>query len=194
MRRSSIGSASAGDRLDGVVEALEAFLGQREEDVVLAGEVAVDRGRAVLDALGDLADGDLPVALGDEEVAGRGENGLADGVPLSVLSFLDAHRFRIPEHCSVDLMAFDEQARPARFPGAGGLHYRPCVLPTADRAQTIPPLAASALAWAVPGAGHLLLGRRQKGLIFLVALTAMFADRPAACRAGCSRSWSASRW
>ena len=45
---------------------------------------------------------------------------------------------------------------------------------TADRAQTIPPLAASALAWAVPGAGHLLLGRRQKGLIFLVALTAMF--------------------
>jgi hypothetical protein len=45
---------------------------------------------------------------------------------------------------------------------------------TADRAQTIPPLAASALAWAIPGAGHLVLGRRQKGLIFLVALTAMF--------------------
>jgi hypothetical protein len=45
---------------------------------------------------------------------------------------------------------------------------------TADRAQTIPPLAASALAWAVPGAGHLLLGRRQKGLVFLVALPAMF--------------------
>jgi hypothetical protein len=45
---------------------------------------------------------------------------------------------------------------------------------TADRAQTIPPLAASALAWAVPGAGHLLLGRRQKGLVFLAALTAMF--------------------
>jgi hypothetical protein len=46
---------------------------------------------------------------------------------------------------------------------------------TADRAQTIPPLAVTALAWAVPGAGHLLLGRRQKGLIFLVALSAMFA-------------------
>ena len=45
----------------------------------------------------------------------------------------------------------------------------------ADRAQTIPPLAASALAWAIPGAGHLLLGRRQKGLVFLVALTSMFA-------------------
>lgn len=32
-----------------------------------------------------------------------------------------------------------------------------------------------ALAWLVPGAGHLLLGRRQKGLVFLVALPAMFA-------------------
>jgi hypothetical protein len=31
-----------------------------------------------------------------------------------------------------------------------------------------------ALAWLVPGAGHLLLGRRQKGLIFLVMLPVMF--------------------
>jgi hypothetical protein len=30
------------------------------------------------------------------------------------------------------------------------------------------------LAWAIPGAGHLLLGRRQKGVVFLVALTSMF--------------------
>ncbi|MDQ3214063.1 MAG: hypothetical protein M3Q85_15400, partial [Acidobacteriota bacterium] len=29
-------------------------------------------------------------------------------------------------------------------------------------------------AWAVPGAGHLWMGRRQKGLIFLLALPAMF--------------------
>jgi hypothetical protein len=29
-------------------------------------------------------------------------------------------------------------------------------------------------AWAVPGAGHLWLGRRQKGLVFLIALPAMF--------------------
>jgi hypothetical protein len=29
-------------------------------------------------------------------------------------------------------------------------------------------------AWLVPGAGHLWLGRRQKGLIFLVALPLMF--------------------
>jgi hypothetical protein len=30
-------------------------------------------------------------------------------------------------------------------------------------------------AWAVPGAGHLWLGRRSKGFIFLVALPLMFA-------------------
>jgi hypothetical protein len=29
--------------------------------------------------------------------------------------------------------------------------------------------------WAIPGAGHLWLGRRTKGLIFLVALPLMFA-------------------
>lgn len=32
-----------------------------------------------------------------------------------------------------------------------------------------------AVAWALPGAGHLWLGRRSKGLVFLVALPLMFA-------------------
>jgi uncharacterized protein DUF6677 len=32
-----------------------------------------------------------------------------------------------------------------------------------------------ALAWLVPGAGHLLQGRRDKGLVFLVTLPLMFA-------------------
>jgi hypothetical protein len=32
-----------------------------------------------------------------------------------------------------------------------------------------------AAAWAIPGAGHLWLGRRQKGLTFLLALLLMFA-------------------
>jgi hypothetical protein len=32
-----------------------------------------------------------------------------------------------------------------------------------------------AAAWAVPGAGHLWLGRRQKGIVFLLALPLMFA-------------------
>lgn len=46
----------------------------------------------------------------------------------------------------------------------------------ADRAQPgINPYLVSLVAWAVPGAGHLWLGRRQKGLVFFVALTAMFA-------------------
>ncbi len=45
----------------------------------------------------------------------------------------------------------------------------------AARAQTIHPLVASAVAWLVPGGGHLLLGRRQKGLVFLIAIPAMFA-------------------
>src|SRR3982750_1580697 len=31
-----------------------------------------------------------------------------------------------------------------------------------------------ALAWLIPGAGHLLLRRRQKGIVFLLALPLMF--------------------
>jgi hypothetical protein len=30
-------------------------------------------------------------------------------------------------------------------------------------------------AWAIPGAGHFWMGRKEKGLVFLVALSAMFA-------------------
>jgi hypothetical protein len=32
-----------------------------------------------------------------------------------------------------------------------------------------------AIAWAIPGAGHLLLGRIQKGVVFLITLSLMFA-------------------
>ena len=46
----------------------------------------------------------------------------------------------------------------------------------ADRAQsTANPYLIAAAAWLVPGAGHLWLGRTQKGLIFLVLLPLMFA-------------------
>jgi len=38
----------------------------------------------------------------------------------------------------------------------------------------VPPAAVCVVSWLVPGAGHLMQGRRQKGIIFLVALTAMF--------------------
>ena len=49
---------------------------------------------------------------------------------------------------------------------------------TADRsrpASTTSPYLICALAWAVPSAGHLWLGRRQKGLIILLTLPLMFA-------------------
>lgn len=46
----------------------------------------------------------------------------------------------------------------------------------ADRVQsTSSPYLICAGAWAVPGAGHLWLGRRQKGIIFLVTLPLMCA-------------------
>jgi len=46
---------------------------------------------------------------------------------------------------------------------------------TADREQSATHTYLICLAaWAVPGAGHLLLGRLQKGLTFLIALTLMF--------------------
>jgi hypothetical protein len=39
----------------------------------------------------------------------------------------------------------------------------------------VPPAAVCVVSWLVPGAGHLMQGRRQKGLVFLIALTVMFA-------------------
>jgi hypothetical protein len=46
----------------------------------------------------------------------------------------------------------------------------------ADRTQiTTNPYLISVAAWLVPGAGHLWLGRTQKGIVFLVALPLMFA-------------------
>ena len=39
----------------------------------------------------------------------------------------------------------------------------------------MPPAVVCVVSWLVPGAGHLLQGRAQKGVIFFVALTAMFA-------------------
>ncbi len=39
----------------------------------------------------------------------------------------------------------------------------------------MPPAVVCLLSWLVPGAGHFVVGRRQKGLIFLIALPLMFA-------------------
>ena len=46
---------------------------------------------------------------------------------------------------------------------------------TVDRARATNAYLVCVAAWAVPGGGHLWLGRRQKGLVFLVALSLMFA-------------------
>ena len=45
-----------------------------------------------------------------------------------------------------------------------------------ERAASEPGVIALvvAAAWAIPGAGHLWLGRRQKGIIFLIVLPLMF--------------------
>jgi len=45
----------------------------------------------------------------------------------------------------------------------------------AEQTQTGGLVLLCLASWAVPGAGHLWLGRRAKGLIFLVALPLMFA-------------------
>jgi hypothetical protein len=48
---------------------------------------------------------------------------------------------------------------------------------TADRAASASnPYLICIAAWALPGAGHLWLGRRQKGITFLVVLVLMFAS------------------
>jgi hypothetical protein len=45
----------------------------------------------------------------------------------------------------------------------------------ADRTQSGGLVLLCLASWAIPGAGHLWLGRRAKGLIFFVALPLMFA-------------------
>ncbi len=44
----------------------------------------------------------------------------------------------------------------------------------AEQTQTGTLVLLGLAAWAVPGAGHLWLGRRSKGLVFLIALPLMF--------------------
>jgi hypothetical protein len=45
----------------------------------------------------------------------------------------------------------------------------------ASSTSTVNPYLVCAAAWAVPGGGHLMLGRYQKGLTLLVLLPLMFA-------------------
>jgi len=45
----------------------------------------------------------------------------------------------------------------------------------AEQTQTGGLVLLGLASWAIPGAGHLWLGRRSKGLVFLIALPLMFA-------------------
>ncbi len=84
-----------------VAEEAEAFLCERIEDVVLAGEVAVDGGGAVLDPFGDLANGNVVEALGDKEFARRVEDRPADRLAVPFVSFFDSHG--CPEKWDLDV-------------------------------------------------------------------------------------------
>jgi len=46
---------------------------------------------------------------------------------------------------------------------------------TAEQTQSGTIVLLCLASWAIPGAGHLWLGRRSKGLIFLIAIPLMFA-------------------
>lgn len=63
--------------------------------------------------------------------------------------------------------------REARFQGSLG-YTRDVTVTAAARSHTVSPVAAAALAWVVPGLGHLVLGKRQKAAVFFVAIPLMF--------------------
>ena len=56
-----------------------------------------------------------------------------------------------------------------------GVNYRPVRATAAEQTQTGGLVLLCLASWAIPGAGHLWLGRRSKGLVFLIALPLMFA-------------------
>src|SRR5262249_12118714 len=74
-----------------IAQQAKPLLGEGEEDVVLARKVAVNRGRAVFDPLGDLPDGDVREPFGDEELARGIQDGSAYGFAIALVAFLDSH-------------------------------------------------------------------------------------------------------
>jgi hypothetical protein len=55
------------------------------------------------------------------------------------------------------------------------VNYSAVPATAAERTQSSSLVLLCVASWAIPGAGHLWLGRRAKGLILLVALPVMFA-------------------
>ena len=72
-------------------EHLQAFLGEGEKDVFLAGEIAVNRPRAVLDLFSHLPHRHVGVALSQEQASCRGQNGAPDVLALSGMTFSNSH-------------------------------------------------------------------------------------------------------
>src|SRR5262249_38376840 len=73
------------------VKELESFFSEGVENVVFRREISVDGCGAVLDALGDLANRDMLIAVSNEQIAGRVQNGAANRFSLASLSLFDAH-------------------------------------------------------------------------------------------------------
>ena len=95
---------AAPDLIDGICgrplllageEDSEPLFSERQEDVVLAGKIAINGGGAVLDLLGDFSDGDVLVALGDEQLARSVQNRPGDRLPFPLMPFLDSHAFSL---------------------------------------------------------------------------------------------------
>jgi hypothetical protein len=70
---------------------LQALLGEREENVFLAREVAVDRARAIFNLLGDFAHRYVRVALVEEERARGVQNLAPDCFAFPTLTLSNAH-------------------------------------------------------------------------------------------------------
>ena len=73
------------------MEEPKALLSERVEDVVLRRKVTVDGSRAVLDALGDLANRHVRKTLGDEQLPGGVEDRPPHRLTIALLTFFDSH-------------------------------------------------------------------------------------------------------
>jgi hypothetical protein len=85
------GVGNDGQFLHAPEENLEALLVHGVENLVLVLEIQVDRGRAVLDAVGNLADGGFFVAFLDEQVHGGLKDQVLHFLLFPFLPFSNSH-------------------------------------------------------------------------------------------------------
>ena len=69
----------------------------------------------------------------------------------------------------------DRVPRGARETRRNVIHYSVVPATAAEQTQSNSLVLLCVASWAIPGAGHLWLGRKAKGLILMVALPLMFA-------------------